>query len=82
MVKDTRPVVQRWEDVCESVFMGGRYTEYEMWTDKFAAASAIVIKTIKWEKAAGIRWFFYGITAFFARVCPPCMQDLFVYEHF
>lgn len=64
-MKDTRPAVQQWEDVCESVFMGGRYTEYNLWTDKIAAASANVIKTIKWEKAAGIRWFFSGTTAFF-----------------
>lgn len=64
MVKDTRPVVQQWEDVCESVFMGGRYTEYNLWTDKIAAASANVIKT-KRKKAAGIRWFFNGTTAFF-----------------
>lgn len=64
-MKDTRPVVQQWEDVCESVFMGGRYTEYNLWTDKIATASANVIKTIKWEKAAGIRWFFNGTTAFF-----------------
>lgn len=82
-MKDTRPVVQQWEDVCESVFMGGRYTEYNLWTDKIATASANVIKTIKWEKAAGIRWFFNGTTAFFfARLCTSCMQDLFVREHF
>lgn len=52
-MKDTRPRVQQWEDVCESVFMGGRYTEYNLWTDKIAAASANVIKTIKWEESGG-----------------------------
>lgn len=45
--------MQQWEDVCESVFMGGRYTEYNLWTDKIAAASANVIKTIKQQESGG-----------------------------
>lgn len=30
LVKDTSPIVQRWEDVCGSVFMGGRHTEQNL----------------------------------------------------
>lgn len=52
-VKDTRPIVQRREDVCESVFMGGRYTEHDSWMDKVVAPSAYVIKMIKQQEAGG-----------------------------
>lgn len=79
-VKDTRPMDQGWENVCESVFTEGRYTEYNLWTDKNVAASVNVINTIKREKAAGSRWFFYGKTSsFFARICTPSMWDLFLH---
>lgn len=53
LVKDTRPIVWRREDVCESVFMGGRYTEHNLWMDKIVAASADVTKMIKQEEAGG-----------------------------